>query len=802
LKNENSALNYSLKNFETKKTFKSDGVKMRRKTTSCYLTIIIIILFSIPLMAANTWIPLNTPDGIEYAYFTNIDNVGEDLLWASCGYSLYSAKKLIKSDDGGKSWTDLHTFSNNIKDLEFIDANKGFIITEGKMYKTHDSGSNWIEINTGLIPGELEVISENIIWATSGKYIIKTTDGGSHWQTDTITTMNRSIIDLSAINSDRAWVILEDPYSTNNTLYSTTDGGNNWSSKVYTGLVDVEMAAIDTGYVCYGERIYKTTDNGSIWNQVQPMSDDYYLYALDSKNVWAYSNTSGPIYRTVDGGETWEYTRNKYGGSSISGVYDLCAYDTSLAWYGDSYRIYKHVPYPELELLYPNAGDEVNAGETTKITWRSKTIEHINIYYTVNGTDWLLIADSVETASGEYYWQTPAFSAAQCKIKLEPSDELFVSRTTESDGYFSIVIPPIAFKDFDLYEECEFSENNPLNVLARDIPIRLKIKIRNNLTQNLLSASGILSTSNPYISLSNNTSSYNNILVNNEEWSSNEFEFSISNNAPNEFTSDFTLEVNDQIVTGGPWTCEFSLPIVLDPFEVGLVLIDDDSNPDSQGDNDDIVEPGEHVEIIPLLNNVSNNEYDKVEGELFALSDEIDIWDFRSGASGVVYSHYPYNVVSGTQEMVTALQTNIMPEQDFVFTCNFTGTYSFPLLIQISADVPKYDDMEMRWAKEFIINSSYPVSIKAGIPEYYTLSHYPNPFNPNAIISYQLPFDGRVNLSIYDMNGYRVRTLINGFQNAGSYNMNFNASDLPSGVYIYRLSAGNKVLTKKMVLMK
>ena len=765
-----------------------------------YFIMAITVFCTVPLSAANSWIPLETPEG--YQSFRHIDNVGADLVWAIYEPGTAFTSELIKSSDGGKSWADQYVFSASINDLEFIDENTGFAIHSGTIYKTEDGGDSWTEIYSGMSLSQLEIISENNIWvAASSKYIIHTEDGGNVWEIDTITTMPRNILDISAIDNNRIWVILEDPYSTSNVLYKTTNGGESWSQKLYQEIIDVEMTAADVGYAFFNGRIYKTTNNGDSWSISKMMSSDYNLYALDSEHCWAYPTASGIIYKTGDGGNTWENSGSSYG-FSIYMPDDFCAADTSLAWMGDRYRISKYVPYPELELLYPNAGDDVNAGETVQISWEAQTIEYINIYYTLNGTDWLLIDDSVETASGLYYWQTPASAAPQCKVKLEPCRDLFDQKTTESDGYFSIVIPPIAFREFDLYEECVFSELNPLNIFAKELPMRLKVKVKNNLTQNLLSASGTLSTDNPYISLTSNSSSYNNILVGSEEWSSNEFEFTIANNAPSEFTVDFELEVNDQIVSGGPWTCEFSLPIVLDPFEVGLVLIDDDSNPDSQGDNDDIVEPGEHVEIIPLLNNVSNNEYDKVEGELFALSDEIDIWDFRSGASGVVYSHYPYNVVSGTQERVTAQQTNIMPEQDFVLTYNFTGTYSFPLLMQISADVPKYDDMEMRWAKEFIINSTYPVSIQEGIPDDYSLSHFPNPFNPNATINYQLPLSGQVSLNVYNLNGSKISTLINGFQNAGYYSITFNGADLPSGVYLYRLIAGNEVVTKKMVLMK
>ena len=773
---------------------------MKRKRITVYFILAISIFLTVPLPAANSWIPLETPEG--YQSFRHIDNVGSDLVWAIYTPGTAFTSELIKSSDGGKSWTDQYVFSTSINDLEFIDENTGFVIQSGTIYKTEDGGDSWTEIYSNMSLSQLEIISENSIWAAaSSKYIIHTEDGGNVWETDTITTMSRNILDISAIDNNRIWVIQEDPYSTSNILYTTTNGGESWSQKSYQEIIDVEMTAADVGYAFYNGRIYKTTNNGDSWSISKMMSSDYNLYALDSEHCWAYPTANGIIYKTGDGGNTWENSGSGYG-FSIYMPFDFCAIDTSLAWMGDRYRISKYVPYPELELLYPNAGDDVNAGESVQISWEAQTIDYINIYYTLNGNDWFLIDDSVETAPGRYYWQTPTSAASQCKIKLEPSRDLFSHITTESDGYFSIVIPPIAFREFDLYEECDFSETNPLNVFAKEMPIRLKVKVKNNQSQNLLSASGILSTDNQYISLSDNSSSYNNILVGSEEWSSNEFEFTIANNAPDEFTVDFELDVNDQIVTGGPWTCQFSLPIVLDPFEVGLVLIDDDNNPDSQGDNDDIVEPGEHVEIIPLLNNVSNNEYDKVEGELIALLDEIDIWDVRSGASGVVYAHYPYNVVSGDQETVTALQSNIMPEQDFVLTYNFTGTYSFPLLMQISADVPKYNDMEMRWAQEFIINSTYPVGIDGSIPENYSLSHYPNPFNPSAVISYQLPYSDRIDLSIYDLRGQKVRTLINGFQDAGHYSVNFNAADLPGGVYLYRLVAGNEVVTKKMVLMK
>jgi len=80
--------------------------------------------------------------------------------------------------------------------------------------------------------------------------------------------------------------------------------------------------------------------------------------------------------------------------------------------------------------------------------------------------------------------------------------------------------------------------------------------------------------------------------------------------------------------------------------------------------------------------------------------------------------------------------------------------------------------------------------------------NYPNPFNPTTQITYQLPQASDVQLAIYDMAGRQVTTLVNERMSSGSHTINFNASELSSGVYLYRLQAGSTVLTKKLTLIK
>lgn len=89
------------------------------------------------------------------------------------------------------------------------------------------------------------------------------------------------------------------------------------------------------------------------------------------------------------------------------------------------------------------------------------------------------------------------------------------------------------------------------------------------------------------------------------------------------------------------------------------------------------------------------------------------------------------------------------------------------------------------------------------IPESFSLSqNYPNPFNPVTNIKYSIPQNTHVRISVYDILGREVSAPVNEFKQAGSYEVNFNASDLGSGIYYYKINAGNFTNTKKMILIK
>ncbi len=104
--------------------------------------------------------------------------------------------------------------------------------------------------------------------------------------------------------------------------------------------------------------------------------------------------------------------------------------------------------------------------------------------------------------------------------------------------------------------------------------------------------------------------------------------------------------------------------------------------------------------------------------------------------------------------------------------------------------------------EELATTSALPTFGAAVISEYALHQNYPNPFNPETNITFDLVGAGNVTLSVYNLMGQEVAAVVNGQLASGRHTISFNAANLPSGVYVYKLNAGGFVAEKKMLLMK
>lgn len=91
---------------------------------------------------------------------------------------------------------------------------------------------------------------------------------------------------------------------------------------------------------------------------------------------------------------------------------------------------------------------------------------------------------------------------------------------------------------------------------------------------------------------------------------------------------------------------------------------------------------------------------------------------------------------------------------------------------------------------------------KFGVNTFELFQNYPNPFNPSTTIKFSIPVDGKIMMNLYNVLGEKIRTLINEERKAGTHRIEFNASDLSSGVYLYTIEFAGKHIAKKMILLK
>jgi hypothetical protein len=195
-----------------------------------------------------------------------------------------------------------------------------------------------------------------------------------------------------------------------------------------------------------------------------------------------------------------------------------------------------------------------------------------------------------------------------------------------------------------------------------------------------------------------------------------------------------------------------------------------------------------------------------VESEDFFVGDEVGVWS----DSGILVGNGL--AVKGKVAITVWGRNTLLPEQitgaDFQEALRLTlwsarEDREFPLKIvtirKINGD--SHDNNQLLFEPDAIFIAG--VETEKDLPQRYSLDqNFPNPFNPTTLIRYEIPKDESVTLDVFNLLGQHISTIVDEVQPAGSYQIQYNAENLASGVYFYRFKAGNYTDIKKMILVR
>ncbi len=212
-----------------------------------------------------------------------------------------------------------------------------------------------------------------------------------------------------------------------------------------------------------------------------------------------------------------------------------------------------------------------------------------------------------------------------------------------------------------------------------------------------------------------------------------------------------------------------------------------------------------HGSGISILDDVSasNGAYIELRTNVGSLTWTID----NVNAAGIYEIIFGYRL-SFDRPKHQFINVNGERVAEVVFDSTLNVWLEEPLIVDLK-EGENTIQMELSWGWMDVDYLAYPTSIVTSVekndelPLIYSLEqNYPNPFNPSTTIRYAIPEASKVKITIYDILGRQVRTLVNDVQNTGVYNISFDAAALSSGVYIYRLQAGDFFESKRMILIK
>ncbi|MFC2084122.1 YCF48-related protein [Bacteroidota bacterium] len=649
---------------------------------------------------------------------TNQDLTSASFYNSDIGYAV-GRHVIIGTLNGGKFW-DIALFNNEYWLNEVYTVNDNTVMAAGRMSSglegilliSDNKGAEWEKIsliNYTYDLTNINFVDEEFGWGGAGKKILKTTDGGSTWDTyefvfDTANGVEFfGVKDIHVFSKNIAWFL------DGHHIVKTQDGGETWRTfyRPQLGARDITFVGYSTGWSCGGNGIWKTMDGGAYWEE--KFSYRFNAIEFTDLNIGFAVGDNGNVVKSTNGGENWIYISDSFTNSNFSSV---CFMDAESAWTVGGKKMF----------FTSDAGS----------TWTDKTIydwlalSEVYFVNTTNGwamgdTDFLRTTDGGETWVGqEAPWRGWQFISV-CFID-------------ENNGWVSDRhLWHQGGKDGRLFETTDGSKS------WNEIKTRINSynPIHSIYFKDL--SNGIITEDEGYIEKTTDGS---------ETWISQK----ISDNLLVDlfFLDDqtgFAVGMNGSIYK----TTNFGDDWIDLSIDEDINLLDSYFFDDETG-------------WLIGYSTFGEGTFGGHLGQILYTKDGGESWENRS-----INSH---------KEIILSVDFNINKDGIVV---GENGT-----ILNLTND-----------SLSTSINYEHEGSF-----DYQLSQNYPNPFNSFTTIAYSLPKEENVILCIFDILGSRIRVLVNSKQSAGSHKIVFDADNLSSGIYYYRIEAGKFNSTGKLLLMK
>ncbi|OYU96257.1 MAG: hypothetical protein CFE21_07565 [Bacteroidetes bacterium B1(2017)] len=359
-----------------------------------------------------------------------------------------------------------------------------------------------------------------------------------------------------------------------------------------------------------------------------------------------------------------------------------------------------------------------------------------------------------------------------------------------------------AYYTYNLPAKINVNPSNPRNFVDPGKSARFKVECTNNKVNGQSIVSGIckVRSNNPYITITDSSSALNNIGWNDKAWSADEFEINIDPNTPagTNVYIDFIVQESGQEYSTACVSIPIS-PLAYSPTTA--FTIDDDNNPDSRGNDNDLCEQGEIIEFYPWLDNISTMDAEYVRGRLENLDNHnyINIWNGVIGINTTVYDAGWWNYSFAKPSTINSNSLNTTPEYDFVFNYNNANIINnFKLYMVMAGGFKLFTGNALslvQWSLPYTFKAAGASSIGNELKADNGIHVYPVP--SNGILFFETLDSKFGELYIYDTIGRKVFTK-SIYQKQTELDLN----SLSNGVYYLSFKGNNDTAVKTIILNK